>query len=217
MSANYNILKTIHWPSIRMATWFSVFVLGGSAILLFASGSILSILHDQLAREEGQLQEFQLNYEDALTETRLIKQYSSNYQQLLTKKFIGDEDRLNWVEIYRQIRNSRNLPELNYTFQPIVSLPGYPGALAQDFQLYATESTLEFILYDETDLQAIFKRLSDSAHGYFTVDSCELNRKQAALQLNIKGNIKGSCKITWLSIQRIPGSSSEIYSGSADE
>jgi len=206
-------LKYIHWPSIRVAVWFSVFVLGGCISLLTAATTIQSALHGRLLLEKDRLEDFRHNYEQALIETRLITRYHDDYQKLVQQKFVGNEDRLSWVEAIKQVRDERILPSLSYTFQPIAALPNYPGISTTDFRLHATENVLEFSLYDETDLEAIFQRLSTSAKGYYTVENCMLDRALPTLELSNKGNIKGQCTIKWLSLKRITPTKGEDQGG----
>jgi len=111
MSMNIeSALKYIHWPSIRVAAWFSVFVVGGCIGLLTAAVTIQSALHGRLLLEKDRLEDFRYNYEEALIETQLITRYHDDYQKLLQQKCLMVESVLLILELLH----------VSYSHNPVV-------------------------------------------------------------------------------------------------
>jgi len=195
--------KKVYWPSISNASWFFLASILFSLTILIASDTMLTLVNAKTDVERNNLDEIRQLYNGTLKEMELIKQYSSRYDSLYNKGFIGHEDRLSWVEIIKDVKQARNIPELSYTFKPVTGKPDYLGIRSDGLQIYSTENTIVFTLYDETDLDLLFNQLEKHARGIYTVESCNFERIADDLQLNRLGNIRGSCTLNWLSLRKI--------------
>src|SRR5688572_19963439 len=79
--------------------------LGGVLLLAIAvtffSGTILDDARRLLTQREGQLREARARIQNAGEEKEMIGRYLGAYQQLARAGFVGDEQRINWLDSLR--------------------------------------------------------------------------------------------------------------------
>ena len=205
---DFNLLrKNIHWPSISSTFW--IFLASATlAISIFAISSIiLGTLKQKSHIEQNTLHRIQQAQNDTIIEIQRINDFIDEYNWLVLKGFIGDEDRLNRVETIQHIKDSRNLPELGYIFNPTEKIATYHGQEADNMHISSTSNLISFILHDETDLDLLFKQLEEKTKGIYTVENCTIKRHIDERHISTSGNIYGDCKLSWLSLKNVDANS----------
>ncbi len=196
-------LADIDWGVIRGATIF----LG---IALLISGSLAGgtyyfsqqsqILHKQ---EGGKLAASRTRFLALDEERKLIERYYPRYQELELEGVIGGEHRLDWVETLGAVARNIKLPSLRYdinaqaTHEPEFPIP------SGRFQVFVSEMNLQIGLLHENDLLNLFEQISAQAKGHFSVNRCEMRRKQEGMvQAPTHENLNAVCALEWLTIQQ---------------
>ena len=79
--------------------------LGGTLLLalgiVYFSGTVLDDARRLLTQREGQLREARGRIQNAGEEKEMIGRYLGGYQQLARAGFVGDEQRINWLDSLR--------------------------------------------------------------------------------------------------------------------
>jgi hypothetical protein len=196
---DFDALRT---PLIALAV---TLVIAAGSILY--SGSLLDDARRLLAQRETQLKDARLRIQNAGEEKEMISRYVAAYQQLARAGFVGEEQRINWLDSLRTANEQAHIFGVEYDIGA-----QRPYAYAAEFnpgQLQLNESVMQirFRLLHEEDLPRFFDALSRSSGGFFTIDRCVMRRlrpgegdRAAAMQQNLSAE----CDVRWLTTRPAP-------------
>jgi hypothetical protein len=173
------------------------------AMLFSAAGIFWSSKQDSEARTAMQQQQTALNaararQQQGQTEARLIAQHLDAYQALIARGFVGEENRLAWIEAVQLANRDARLYGLSYTLSPRAAAP---AALASGLLLNQTRMVVKMPLLVETDLPSFVDALYARAPGVFRVDRCRLSRLSDAPPQPInQPEIDAECELLWFTV-----------------
>jgi hypothetical protein len=154
--------------------------------------------------QHKQLLEAQSRVQKSGTEKELIARYLPDYQKLDALGFVGDENRINWLDALRNANQRGGLFGINYD---IAARKPYPlaGALgAGQINLMQSVMKLRFQMLHEEDLQKLLANLSAQNAGVFVVNRCSLRRSTATIAPRFQPNLTAECELGWLTAQPPP-------------
>jgi hypothetical protein len=131
-----------------------------------------------------------------------IRQKAALFQRLEERGVVGEEPRLEWVELIGEIRDRRRLIEIRYEFDP-------PRALAEEadkkapagsFGLYASAMRLQARLLHEEDLTRLLGDLRRQARALIQVRRCDVARLAGADDA-ARGYLQADCLIDWITLR----------------
>lgn len=158
-----------------------------------------------LDTQRAQLREAQTRVQKSGTERDLIARYLPNYQKLDALGFVGDEQRINWLDALRNANQKGGLFGINYD---IAAKKAYPhaAALGAPSQLNLSHSVmkLRFDMLHEGDLPKLLEHLSAQNAGVFIVNHCSLRRSSATPATRFQPNMNAECELAWLTAQPPP-------------
>lgn len=173
------------------------------AVLLSAAGIFWSGKQDSEARAALQQQQTAFNaararQQQGQTEARLIAQHLDAYHDLTARGFVGEENRLAWIEAVQLANRDARLYGLSYTLSPRAAAP---AALASGLPLNQTRMVVKMPLLVETDLPRFVAALRARAPGVFRVDRCRLSRiSDAPPQPINQPEIDAECELLWFTV-----------------
>lgn len=174
-----------------------------AAGLLSAAGIFWSHKQDTEARADLQLQQTALNtararQQQGQTEARLIAQHLDAYRALIARGFVGEENRLAWIEAVHLANQDARLYGLTYTLSPRSAAP---APLAGGLPLKQTRMVVKMPLLVETDLPRFIDALRARAPGLFRVSSCRLARiTDAPPQPVNRPELDAECEFLWFTV-----------------
>lgn len=174
-----------------------------AASLLSAAGVFWSHQQDTEARADLQRQQTALNaaharQQQGQTEARLIAQHLDAYRTLIARGFVGEENRLAWIEAVHLANQDARLYGLTYTLSPRTAAP---PALAGGLPLKQTRMVVKMPLLVETDLPRFIEALHERAPGLFRVSSCRLARiTDAPPQPVNRPELDAECEFLWFTV-----------------
>lgn len=180
-----------------------------SILLLLAAGSMSaagifwSHKQDTDARAALQRQQTALNaararQQQGQTEARMIAQHINAYHALIARGFIGEENRLAWIEAVQLANQDARLYGLTYTLSPRAAAP---PTLASGLPLKQTRMVVNMPLLVETDLPRFLDALRVRAPGIFRVNQCHLSRiTDAPPQAVNQPEIEAECELLWFTV-----------------
>lgn len=184
----------------------------GATLLLAAgivlySGSVLDDARRLLTQRDTQLREARARIQNAGEEKEMIGRYLGGYQSLARAGFVGDEQRINWLDSLRLANQEARIFGVEYDIGA-----QRPYAYASEFsagQLLLQESVMhiKFQLLHEEDLPRFFEALGRYGSGFFTIDQCTMRRlKSGETDRNVQfqPNLAAECDVRWLTVK--PGS-----------
>jgi hypothetical protein len=175
-----------------------------SIIVVYVSGHMLDTANVTRAQREAQLRDARLRIQNAGEEKEMIARYLAPYQQLAREGFVGDEQRINWLDSLRLANEEARIFGVEYDIGT-----QRPYAYAAEFnvgQLLLQESLmhLRFRLLHEEDLPRFFDALRRHAGGYFTLEQCQLRRLTGVdvdKAAQVQPNLAAECDVRWLTVK----------------
>lgn len=173
-------------------------------IMVWYSGSVLESAERTRAQRETQLREARLRIQNAGEEKQMIGRYLAAYQALAKAGFVGDEQRINWLDSLRLANEETRIFGVEYDIgaqKPYVYAAEYnPGQLV----LQESIMHLKFNLLHEEDLLRFFDALGRYGTGFFTVEQCQMRRLRPAdldRSMQVQPNLVSECDLRWLTVK----------------
>jgi hypothetical protein len=193
---NREDLQALRTPLIAFA-----FTLVLSFALVYYAASVAEHAHLRLTQQEAQLRAARLRIQNAGEERDMIGRYLAPFRQLEQAGFVGEEQRINWLDSLRTANQLSNIYGVEYEISP-----QRPYANAAEFNpgaLLLKESVmrLKLRLLHEEDLPRFLQALSSQGGGYFAVDECVVRRIKPGEVEPAKiaqPNLLAECELSWL-------------------
>lgn len=171
--------------------------------LVYISGSVLEAAERAHAQRETQLRDARLRIQNAGEEKEMIAQYLARYQALERAGFVGDEQRINWLDTLRIANEEARIFGVEYDIgaqKPYIYAAEFN---AGDLHLQESLMQLRFRLLHEGDLPRFFEALRRYGGTFFTVDQCVLRRvgTTGAASLPVQPNLGAECELRWLTVK----------------
>lgn len=162
-------------------------------------------LQQQLAlqNQQGQLNAARQRYQSSGEEKETITRYLPQYQALITKGFVGEERRLEWVERLREQHKAYTLFGIKYSVsQQEKYSPEFAGNLS-GFTLNRSVMKLELDMLHEGDLLRLTEALNTQTTTPFMLRDCEINRLNPDSQFGgeLTANLHAQCELDWLTLR----------------
>lgn len=183
-----------------------VLLAGGAAV--YYSDRLVKDAHQQLAQQQSLLKDARTRLQKSGDEKDIIAKYLDSYRQLESAGFIGEEQRINWLDGLRLANQQADLFGVDYQIET-----QKPYAYAADFnpgQLSISQSAmrLQFRLLHEEDLARFLNALARQGGGIFTVDQCVLRRLNTGGVIRFQPNVRADCDLSWITL-RVVGPNAE--------
>lgn len=207
--------KDIDWSIIRNALIGVVLSLVISVSLVAGSFYFRDEMQKDFNMHNASFRAISQRYLAIDEEEKQIRKYYPKFIELYNQGVIGQEQRLNWIEVLRNTGSEINLPSLVYSINSQKKYtPAFKVNLGK-FQLYASEMDLTLALLHEGDLFNLLERIRGEAKGIFSVNSCSFNSNGNILVDKPDAtNINVNCSIFWYTIKLADGSALQIPVGS---
>jgi hypothetical protein len=151
-----------------------------------------------LTQQKNLLRDAQARMRRSGEEEAIITQYVDKYRQLQQSGFIGDEQRIDWLNALRAANERVDLFGVNYGIEAQQAYPYAAELNPGQFALRQSVMKLEFQLLHELDLMRFFDALRAQNNGLFHLDQCALRRTETTGVLRYQPNIAASCRLTWI-------------------
>lgn len=186
-------LKSLRGPLLLLA---AVLLAGCGAVyythLLWKQAEIA------LTQQRGQLREAQTRMQRSGDEKTIIVKYVDEYRKLQASGFIGNEQRINWLDALRLANARTDLSGVNYE---IGIQQNYPNAIDMDpgrIVLRQSIMKLDLRLLHELDLLRFFDTLRAQNTGLFHLDRCTMRRTDMSDAIRNQPHVTASCQLAWI-------------------
>jgi len=151
---------------------------------------------------QSYLNKMKFQYQDAVKQLEMVGLYNEDYSKLQQQGFIGDENRLDWVETLRIIAKKRQVATIGYKIKALKKyIPDYK-LKTKLFQINTSEMVLQMKLLHERDLLDIFNDLNRRTAGVYDIKKCKLQIGGDEIIYEAQAvNIKAVCTLNWFTIQ----------------
>lgn len=178
-------------------------------IVLFVCVLVVSILllwfgFSQLSKQQQMINSTQSGTDYTAKEiaqlnnlVSLFENFNTDYKKYKKKGFLGEEQRLSWIETLENTANSLGLDDLRYQISPRQQLSNETHAHPSNINVFKSKLTFESGLVHEGDLLDIINNLNKLNSGLFIIDSCKIDRTAEELEAASNSNFQASCSTSW--------------------
>ncbi len=142
-------------------------------------------------------------YQSSGLEKETISEYLPQYQVLITKGFVGEERRIEWVEALREQHKKNKLFGIKYSIsQQEEYKPSFLPSLG-GFALHRSIMKLDLDMLHEGDILQLTESLNAENAAPFMLRDCEITRLNAggALGNQLVANLHAQCELDWLTMR----------------
>lgn len=192
-------LEALRTPLIALAMTLIV----AAGVILY-SGSLHDGARRLLAQRETQLKDARLRIQNAGEEKDMISRYVGAYHQLARAGFVGEEQRINWLDGLRTANDQARTSSVEYDIGAQKSYAYAAEFNVGQLQLNESIMQLRFRLLHEEDLPRFFEALARSGGGFFTVDRCVMRRLRQGegdRGSPMPQNLFAECDVRWLTVR----------------
>ena len=168
----------IDWRYVRGTAIFSAVCVGVCVLIIGAAQSHYHLSERDYSIHKNELNEYQEKYHAAQEDLRLLQDYYAPYKKLVRQGMIGEEHRLYWVEVLRDIADTLKLKKVNYRIEPQQPFSAEYLDDSGDINVYSSRMFIQMDLLHEGDLLYVVDQLNARAPGSFHVSSCKVKRLQ---------------------------------------
>lgn len=156
-----------------------------------------------LETQQNLLNAARQRYQSSGMEKDTIVEYLPKYQALISKGFVGEERRIEWVDNLRAQHKNHKLFGIKYN---IGQQEKYTPSFAPNvggFTLQRSTMRLELDMLHEGDLLQLTESLNANNTASFMLRDCEIVRLNAggALSNQLIANLNAQCELDWLTLR----------------
>jgi hypothetical protein len=190
--------------ALRVPLITLVATLVAAALMIFVSAAVLDSARQLLVKRDSELRQARLKIQNAGEEKEMISRYLASYQQLARAGFVGEEQRITWLDSLRGANEEARIFGVEYDLSA-----QRPYAYAAEFNvgsLLLQESVmhLKFGMLHEEDLPRFLDALARRGGGFFTVDDCTVRRMKGGeleARVQVEANLAADCNLRWLTLK----------------
>jgi len=187
--------------ALRIPLLVLLAVLAAGALAIYYTDRLMVAERRQLVQQQAQFKQAQVRLQKSGDEKDIIVGYLDRYRQLERTGFIGEEQRINWLDGLRLANQQADLFGVDYQIGAQKTYPFAaefnPGQLALNQSLMQ----LRFRLLHEGDLLRFFDALARQGAGVFTIDQCLLRRIDNRGVLRYQPNVNAECELSWITVK----------------
>lgn len=185
------------WPKVRISALAALLMVAVGAATLYAANRFRDRAEQARTAALAQRSEADGKLRRVREEENEIKQKSLLFNSLQERGMIGEEPRLDWIELLKDIRDRHRLLDLRYELSP--KRPLDSGEVGE-FAFYLSSMKLELTLLHEEDLSRFLADLRQQARALIRINRCRIERLPAGSEERSGGraNLSAECDIDWL-------------------
>lgn len=178
-----------------------VLIAAGIALVVFSQDGVKNATRE-LANASAKKNEYEGKLRQVRTEEAEIRSKAALYSNLSARGIIGEEQRLDWVEEIRDIREKRKMLDLQYEFAPQQSLDKTAVA---GYNFYTSTMRVRMKLLHEGDLLNFINDLRVRAKAFIKVKVCNVVRIDRGTNITDVATLNAECQIDWITIAPAKG------------
>jgi len=169
--------------------------------LPYYSDSKLKDAKRELAQQQKQLSDARTKLNKSGDEKNIIVRFLKDYDHLQRIGFVGEEQRINWLDGLRLANQQTRLFGVDYQIGTQKPYPFAnelnPGQMA----IFQSEMKISFKLLHEEDLMRFLSALAKQGAGVFSVTECMMERMETGGSIRFQPNIRAECDLAWITMR----------------
>lgn len=190
------------WQALRIPLLALAVALLASVALVVITRQHLGQEETRHARQEGILREAQERLRKSGDEKDKILRYRAAYLALQQGGFVGEEQRINWVDALRAASLSLKMFGVNYQIEAQQPYQSPAVSDAGQYRVHQSLMKISLGLLHEEDIMRFLNALDEQRAGIFSLRECSVRRQGAGKfeHARVQPNLQADCSLAWLSI-----------------
>jgi hypothetical protein len=153
-----------------------------------------------LQTQQNALNQARSRYQTSGTEKDNIVKYLPDYQILILQGFIGEEQRIHWMDDLRNVNLHYKFFGISYDISAQHEYkPAFPLDMGS-FKLHRSIMKLNFAMLHELDLLVLLNALFEDKSPYFMMRDCNITRIPDGGRNKFSPNLNATCELDWITI-----------------
>ena len=190
-------LTSSDFPKLQFGLLAMLTMIALGAAAIYYTNDTLKREQIAFAAAQKERNEFDGKLRQVRSEENEIRTKAAILDALEKRGIIGAEQRLEWIELLKEIRDKRRLIELQYELSPQRALGSHqPGAL----DLHASAMKLQLKLLHEGDLINLLHDLQQNASALIQPRYCNVLRLQQTGASAPLAQLQAECMVDWITL-----------------
>lgn len=130
-----------------------------------------------------------------------IRSNSNVFSELQKRGIVGEEQRLDWVELIKATQDNLRLREVRYEIAPQRPLDSKHSDAESTLAFYASTMSLQMQLLHEEDLLRFLAEIRQRATALIHIRRCDLSRSSSNADSGVpNANLQAECVIDWITV-----------------
>jgi hypothetical protein len=187
------------WSVLRGALGVFVICVLLSVTMLGATHFFAESVASEYRNHHGRFRDASRKYLSVDQDERTIAEHFPVFVELHRRGIIGDEHRLNWVEVLGVAAEELKLPSLDYAIEPQQPYVADPPLASGAFDVRVSRMHLTLGLMHEGDLRRLLGVLAQRAEGLYSVRDCAARR--IVDPTHPDSNLRAECVLEWYTLE----------------
>jgi hypothetical protein len=187
------------WSVLRGALGVFIICALLSVMMLGATHYFADSMASEFRSHHGRFRDASRKYLSVDQDERTIAEHYPAFVDLYRRGIIGDEHRLNWVEVLGEAAAELKLPNLDYEIEPQQSYVADPPLASGAFDVRVSRMHLTLGLMHEGDLRRLLGVLEQRSEGLYGVRDCAARR--VVDPAHPGSNINTECVLEWYTLE----------------
>jgi hypothetical protein len=188
-------------PKLQFSLLAALMMMAIGAGAVYLSLSLINTAKLEQVAAQAERNDFDGKLKRVRSEEDEIRQKSAVFHKLQARGVVGEEQRLEWVELLKEIRDRRRLLDLQYEIAPQRALEVTPGS---GYAYYNSSMKLQLKLLHEEDLTRLLDDLRQQARALIQVKSCNVSRlPRGGSEGGTPAQLQADCLIDWVTLHEV--------------
>lgn len=166
-------------------------------IALYGSGEYARVSQIRLHDAQRTLNETRNRLVTAYQDQINMEAYAHEYDVLVERGVIGEDQRLDWMEGLLKIRQQNLVTGFRFNISPQKTYTLQPPLESGSFDIRYSEMKLQFDLLHEAQLPVFFGALRGQIKGWYQAEGCTMLRGSSAAPANLTAECSGG----WITLK----------------
>lgn len=188
-------------PKLQLSLLAALIMMAIGAGIVYLSLSLIKTAKLEQAAAQAERNDFDGKLNRVRSEEDEIRKKSAMFHKLQARGMVGEEQRLEWVELIKEIRDRRRLLDLQYEIAPQRPLD---ATLGSGFAFYVSSMKVQLKLLHEEDLTRLLDDLRQQARALIQVKSCNVSRlPRGGAEGGTAAQLQADCQIDWVTLHEV--------------
>lgn len=203
----FELLNQIKWRD----HWLTLIRFAGALVLLVLAGWYYMDRQAALTLQERSHLSLKSTTAENEEYQRILEESYDHYRGLVSRGYIGDPRRLQWLESLRGLGARYDITGIQFTLEGSqFTSQGVDHFWHPEVRMRSSDMTVNLQLAHEVDLYRLMTGLDTDAEGLFSVERCRFRWLETTSEEDALDRFRGDCLLRWYTLLNDSGLELEL-------